>query len=109
MQIQDMPIEEIKPSPRNARSHPEKQVEKIAKSIKQLGFRNPVLIDTDNVVIAGHGRLLAARHLGMTKLPVIVISDLNEPQKRALSLTLADFDHVQLLRATRKIGSSSTI
>ncbi len=86
MQIQDMPIEEIKPSPRNARSHPEKQVEKIAKSIKQLGFRNPVLIDTDNVVIAGHGRLLAARHLGMTKLPVIVISDLNEPQKRALRI-----------------------
>lgn len=64
----------------NNKDHPEEQIETIADSIRELGFRNPILIDSENVIIAGHGRLLAAKKLGMTDVPCILVDDLTEDQ-----------------------------
>jgi DNA modification methylase len=77
---------ELKPDPRNARTHPRKQIEQIKASIEAFGFTNPVLCDSEGVLIAGHGRLLAAKALGLAAIPVIEIAGLGEAQKRALRL-----------------------
>ena len=77
---------ELRPDPRNARTHPKKQIEQIQSSIAAFGFTNPVLADSDNVLIAGHGRLLAAKALGLTAIPVIELAGLSNAQKRALRL-----------------------
>jgi DNA modification methylase len=76
----------LKPNPRNARTHSKKQVQAIAESIKKLGFTNPILVDEAGVILAGHGRFEAAKLLGMSQVPTIKISDLNEAQKRAYVL-----------------------
>jgi len=68
----------------NSRTHDENQVSQIAASIKEFGFTNPVLVDDDNGLIAGHGRILAARKLGLTDIPAIVVSNLTDAQKKAL-------------------------
>ena len=67
----------------NARTHSESQINQIAASIKEFGFRNPILIDGDNGIIAGHGRVMAAKKLGLTTIPYIDCSDLTEAQKKA--------------------------
>ncbi len=67
----------------NSRTHSDKQVNQIAASIKEFGFLNPVIIDGDNGIIAGHGRVLAAKKLEMLEIPVIEASHLNEAQKKA--------------------------
>lgn len=72
------------PYARNARTHPEWQVQQIAASITEFGFTNPVLIADDNTLIAGHGRTLAAERLGLTELPAIRLSHLDDAQRRAL-------------------------
>jgi DNA modification methylase len=77
---------ELKPDPRNARTHSKRQVEKIQASIEAFGFTNPILADPENGIIAGHGRLLAAKMLGLTEVPVITLAGLSEPQKKALRL-----------------------
>lgn len=74
---------ELKLNPRNSRTHSKKQLHKIAQSIKKLGFNNPVLVDIDNVIIAGHGRVLAARELGLTEIPTICLSHMTKEQVRA--------------------------
>ena len=61
----------LKPDPRNARTHSKRQVEQIVASIRQFGFTNPILIDPEGVLIAGHGRLLAAKSMGMAEVPAI--------------------------------------
>ena len=71
---------------RNARTHSDEQVAQIAASIREFGFTNPILTDGDNGVIAGHGRLLAARKLGMKTVPVIELAGMSEAQKRAYIL-----------------------
>jgi DNA modification methylase len=71
------------PYAKNARTHSDRQVAEIAASIREFGWTNPILIDGDNGIIAGHGRLLAARKLGMTDVPVIELAGLGEAQKRA--------------------------
>ena len=76
-------IEKLIPFARNARTHSDAQVAQIAASIAEFGFNNPILVDTKAGIIAGHGRLLAARKLGMTEVPVIVLDHLSEAQKRA--------------------------
>lgn len=76
-------IGEIIPYARNSRTHSEEQVAQIAASIKEFGWTNPVLIDEQNGIIAGHGRLAAARKLGHTEIPVIELTGLSEAQKRA--------------------------
>lgn len=68
---------------RNARTHSDEQVAQIAASIREFGFTNPILVDGENGIIAGHGRLLAARKLGLTEVPVIELTDLTEAQKKA--------------------------
>jgi len=79
-------LERLMPSPRNARTHSEAQVAEIAGSIRTFGFANPILVGSDGDVIAGHGRLAAARRLGLPEVPVIVIGHLNETQRRQLVL-----------------------
>ena len=74
---------ELIPYVMNSRTHDEAQVAQIASSIKEFGFNNPIALDEDNGVIAGHGRLLAALKLGLSQVPTICLSHLNERQKRA--------------------------
>jgi DNA modification methylase len=76
----------LKPDPRNARTHSKRQIRQITASIREFGWTNPMLIDENNRVIAGHGRLAAAERLGMTEVPIIRLKGLSEPQKRALAL-----------------------
>ena len=79
-------VGDLKPDPGNARTHSKKQVEQIAVSIKQFGFTNSILVDEHGGIIAGHGRLLAAKSLGLTDVPTIELRHLSEIQKRALRL-----------------------
>ena len=76
----------IKPDPRNARTHSKRQIEQIVASIREFGFTNPILLDPESVVIAGHGRLLAAKSMGLAEVPTIELAGLGEAQKRALRL-----------------------
>jgi ParB/RepB/Spo0J family partition protein len=78
-------IDQVKPHPRNARTHSKKQIRQIAASIRALGFAAPVLIDEHNVLIAGHGRLEAAKSLGMSSIPAIVISGLSDAKNAPCS------------------------
>lgn len=77
---------DLTPDPRNARTHSKKQVAQIVKSIAAFGFTNPILADPEGNLIAGHGRLRAAKDMGLDKVPVITLDGLTEPQKRALRL-----------------------
>ena len=102
--IELWPIEKLKPYAKNPRTHSAAQIDQIAASIEAFGFNNPVLVDTSAGIIAGHGRLLAARKLGLKEVPVIVLDHLTAAQKRAyiiadnqLALN-ADWDE-ELLRA----------
>ena len=83
MKIQQVSVEKLIPFARNSRTHSDKQVAEIAASIKEFGWTNPILVDGDKGIIAGHGRLLAARKLGMDTVPVIELAHLTETQKRA--------------------------
>jgi DNA modification methylase len=80
------PIASLVPDPRNARTHPRRQVEQIKASIREFGFANPVLSDPEGRLIAGHGRLMAARELGLAEVPVIELEGLSEAQQKALRL-----------------------
>ena len=82
MQIKEVAVDKLIPYANNSRTHSEAQIAQIAASIKEFGFRNPILVDGTGV-IAGHGRLLAARKLKLPKVPTIDCSDLTEPQKKA--------------------------
>jgi len=84
--VENRPVGSLKPYPRNARTHPKRQLEQIANSIREFGFTNPILVDPEGAIIAGHGRLLAAKSLGLTEVPTITLSGLSEPQKQALRL-----------------------
>ena len=81
--VKPRPIEALIPYVRNSRTHSDAQVAQIAGSIRAFGWTNPVLVDGDNGIIAGHGRVLAARKLGLTEVPCIEIRDMTEAQKRA--------------------------
>ncbi len=80
------PLESLIPYARNARTHSDAQVAQIAASIREFGFTNPILVDGENGVIAGHGRVLAARKLGMATVPVIELAGMSEAEKRAYIL-----------------------
>jgi DNA modification methylase len=84
LKIECWPIGRLIPYVRNPRTHTEEQVAQIAASIAEFGFVNPVLVGADGVIIAGHARVMAARKLGMTEAPVIVLDHLSESQRRAL-------------------------
>jgi len=86
IQVERWPIDRLIPYARNARTHTDEQVAQIAASIAEFGWTNPVLVGSDGVLIAGHARLLAARKLAMTEVPVVVLDHLSESQRRALVL-----------------------
>jgi DNA modification methylase len=79
-------IDKLIPYAKNARTHSDEQIAEIAGSIKAFGFNNPVSVDKDNSIIAGHGRVLAARKLGMDKVPVVMLEHLTESERKAYVL-----------------------
>jgi len=81
--IEPMAVVRLRPYSGNARTHSKKQIRQIADSIKRFGFTNPVLIGDDNEIIAGHGRVEAAKHLGMESIPTVRLSHLDAAQRRA--------------------------
>jgi DNA modification methylase len=83
MEIKEVEVSALIPYAKNSRTHDDAQVAQIAASIKEFGWTNPILVDGDKGVIAGHGRLLAARKLGMAKVPTIELKDMTEAQKKA--------------------------
>src|SRR5260370_23190858 len=95
--IEHLPPASLRPYPGNARVHSKKQLHQIVKSIQRFGFTNPVLIGDDKELIAGHGRVEAAKDLGLTTVPTIVLSHLNAAERRAYVLA----DHKLALNAGR--------
>ena len=83
MKVEQTNIDELIPYASNSRTHSEEQVAQIAASIKEFGFNNPVLLDGDNGIIAGHGRTLAARKLGLKVVPTIELAHLSDSQRKA--------------------------
>jgi DNA modification methylase len=89
-------VDDLKPYPRNARTHSKRQIRQIANSIRAFGFTNPVLVDENNIVIAGHGRLVAAKHLGISEVPTIRLENLSTDEIRAYVIAdnrLAEIAH----------------
>lgn len=86
LNIRYLDIDKLIPYANNARTHSDEQVSQIAASIKEFGFNNPVLIDADKGIIAGHGRVLAAKKLGLTEVPTIELSHLSDTQRKAYIL-----------------------
>lgn len=82
----DIPVADIKPNPRNTRTHSSRQIKEIAESIRRLGFGAPLLVDENSVLIAGEGRWKAAKLLNLKEIPAIVITGLSEAKKRALAV-----------------------
>jgi DNA modification methylase len=86
VEVSRISVANLTPNDRNARTHSKRQISQIAASIREFGFTNPVLIDRHNKIIAGHGRVEAAKRLGMEEVPAIVLEDLNDDQIRAYIL-----------------------
>ena len=84
--VEFIKVKDIKPYKKNAKKHPQEQIEYIKNSIKEFGFRQNLVVDKDNVVIIGHGRLEAAKQLGLEYVPCIKAEDLTEDQIKALRL-----------------------
>ena len=99
-------VDRLIPWARNPRTHSDAQVAQIAASIAEFGFNNPILVDTTAGIIAGRGRLFAARKLGLTEVPVIVLDHLSEAQKRAyiiadnkLAENAGELDYTRIVRS----------
>lgn len=86
LRIEYIPIEDIKPYENNAKLHPQEQIQQIKNSILEFGFDDPIAIWKDNIIIEGHGRLIAAQELGYKEIPVIRLDDLTDEQRRAYTL-----------------------
>lgn len=86
LMIRDLPISQLKTNPNNARTHSKHQIRQIAACIKEFGFTNPVLIDKNNMVVAGHGRVAAAQLLGRSQVPTLRLENLSPDQVRAYVL-----------------------
>lgn len=84
--IQLWPLDRLQPYAKNARTHSDEQVDQIAASIREFGFTNPILVDSADGIIAGHGRLMAAKRLGLEQVPVIALDYLTDAQRRAYIL-----------------------
>ena len=111
--IEQWPLDRLKPYARNPRVHSQQQVNRIAASILEFGFTSPILVDAKAGIIAGHGRLLAARKLGLERVPIIELTHLTETQRRAYLLAdnkLAldsEWDETLLLEELRALGAES--
>jgi DNA modification methylase len=88
LSVESVPLDRLKPDPRNPRAHTRRQVKQIARSIETFGFNVPILADRDNNVIAGHGRVLAGQHIGLAEVPVIRLEHLTPAA--ALAFRIAD-------------------
>lgn len=86
LNIKYKPIKELKPYKKNAKKHNKEQVEQIANSIKEFGFTQPVIIDKNNEVVAGHGRILGAKKAGLKQVPTVCLEELTEEQIKAYRL-----------------------
>ena len=84
--IEMVPLDKLRPYENNARTHSPEQVDKLRASLREFGFVNPILIDSDYGIIAGHGRLMAAQAEGMASVPCVFVEHLTETQKRAYIL-----------------------
>lgn len=84
--IEMWPITKLRPYERNARTHDDEQVAQLVKSIERFGFTNPILVDGEDGILAGHGRLMAAKRLKLKQVPVVVLDHLDEAQRRAYVL-----------------------
>lgn len=103
-------IKDLKPYKKNAKKHPKEQVERIANSIKEFGFTQPVLIDKNNCVVAGHGRILGAKAAGLKEVPTLCLDDLTEEQIKAYrladnKLNESDWDSVLLAEELDELNS----
>ena len=87
MKIELWPIDRPVPYAKNPRKIPQSAIDKVAASIKEFGWRQSIVVDTDGVIVVGHTRLLAARKLGLLEVPVHVAADLSEAQCRAYRIT----------------------
>jgi DNA methylase/ParB-like nuclease domain len=85
-QIEMVPLKNLRKSPQNARSHPKRQIEQIANSIRRFGFITPIVVDSQNQIRAGHGRADAAKLIGMQTIPILRVTNLTEPELRAFML-----------------------
>ena len=83
MQVEQLAVMDLIPYVNNSRTHSDEQVTQVASSIKEFGFTNPILIDDDGGIIAGHGRLMAAKKLGLVEVPCIRLGYLTEAQRKA--------------------------
>ena len=86
LKVELRPLAAVRPAKRNARTHSEKQIEQIASSIRQFGFTNPIIVNDEGMIVAGHGRHAAAKLLGMADVPVIPIHDLDPAELRTYAL-----------------------
>lgn len=86
LKIENMPLADLVPYAKNARLHSGQQIDQLVLSIKEFGFYNPALIDENNILIAGHGRVQAAKLAGLEEIPVIRLVGLTDAQKRALRI-----------------------
>lgn len=84
--IEHIVIGDLKPWAKNARTHSKKQIRRIAESVETFGFTNPVLVDAENTILAGHGRVEVAKHLGMTTVPCLRFDHMSGAEKRAYVL-----------------------
>jgi len=84
--VEYQPIDSVKPNARNARTHSPEQIQQVAYSIKTVGFINPVVMDENGKLMAGHARVLAADLLGLDVIPTICVDHLSEAEKRAYML-----------------------
>ena len=103
LQMEHTAIDALKPFERNARTHSPKQIQQIARSIEQFGFNNPVLVDANSCIIAGHGRVEAAKLLGIDSVPTICLDHLTDAEKRALK----DEVREAVLQAAEQAGAGN--
>ena len=107
--LESVPIDTLRSNPKNARTHSRKQIKRIAASIKTFGFTSPLLVDEAGLLLAGHGRLAAARLLGLERVPIIRFNHLTAPQKRAYLIAdnkiaeQAGWDREMLAVETRRV------
>lgn len=111
LNIKYKPIKELKPYKKNAKKHNKEQVEQIANSIKEFGFTQPVIIDKNNEVVAGHGRILGAKKAGLKQVPTVCLDDLTEEQIKAYrlvdnKLNESEWDNVLLSQELEELQES---
>lgn len=108
LNIKYMNIRDLKPYKKNAKKHNKEQVEQIANSIKEFGFTQPVIIDKNNCVVAGHGRILGAKKAGLKQVPTVCLEELTEEQIKAYrlvdnKLNESEWDYVLLAQELEEI------